>query len=82
MLNSRHETLKEENSVYLSRLGDYYALLGNLYYAEAKYDFSMRCFESALKVWMEFGLDVKELKYQKAQEFKNACLDCLKQNPQ
>mmetsp|Transcript_15577 Transcript_15577/g.13618 ORF Transcript_15577/g.13618 Transcript_15577/m.13618 type:complete len:102 (+) Transcript_15577:701-1006(+) len=34
MLNSRHENLKAQNTVYLSRLGDYYALLANLYFTK------------------------------------------------
>ena len=69
MLNSRHETLKAQNTVYLSRLGDYYALLGQLYLVRKKYDSSQKCFESALTVWKEFGMDPKNLKMKKALEF-------------
>ncbi|CAI2372446.1 unnamed protein product [Moneuplotes crassus] len=81
MINSRHESFKQESPVYLSRLGDYYALLGNLYFTQRQFDFAQRCFESSLKVWKEFGIQEADLKCQKSLEFLKICNSYLMQDP-
>lgn len=65
LCNQNHETLKQNHDSYLPKLGSYYALLGQFYLKQEDYDNASKWFEATLSVWLDYGMDQKEIGFAK-----------------